>query len=272
MSKAMISESILADIANAIRTKDGSTATMKPTEMAAKITAIPTGGGDEALKTLTHKTIESYSDDELKTLGNNTFENCKKLKSVDIPNTTSIGSSAFSGCAGLTEISLPQVTSIGQSTFEDCTGLTSVSLPLVEELCGGNFIGCSSLVSVYLSNCYRMTGSSHFHGCSSLMKIDLPAVTELEMGSAPFDGCESLEEIYLNSLSDLPAIYIFGYECMAKRIYLKSCVIIPREDYFRPLPNLEEIHFAKDNETMIKNQSGYASKFGATNATIYFDL
>ncbi len=43
MGKVLIKDTTLTDIANAIRTKDGSTAKMYPREMAGKIGAIPTG-------------------------------------------------------------------------------------------------------------------------------------------------------------------------------------------------------------------------------------
>lgn len=45
MSKVLVSESNLTNIADAIRGKNGKTATYKPSEMAAAITAITTGGG-----------------------------------------------------------------------------------------------------------------------------------------------------------------------------------------------------------------------------------
>ena len=47
MAKAFIQESTLTDIANAIRGKNSSSDTYLPSEMAAAITAIPTGGGGE---------------------------------------------------------------------------------------------------------------------------------------------------------------------------------------------------------------------------------
>lgn len=37
-------------------------------------------------------------------------------------------------------------------------------------------------------------------------------------------------------------------------------------------PTITEIHFSAHSEEWVKNQMGYASKFGATNATVYFDL
>ena len=44
MSKALITEGYLTDIANAIRAKNGSSDTYTPPQMAAAIQAIPTGG------------------------------------------------------------------------------------------------------------------------------------------------------------------------------------------------------------------------------------
>lgn len=36
--------------------------------------------------------------------------------------------------------------------------------------------------------------------------------------------------------------------------------------------NVSEIHFRADAKSVIENQSNYSFKFGASDATIYFDL
>ena len=41
---------------------------------------------------------------------------------------------------------------------------------------------------------------------------------------------------------------------------------------FYDCSSLKEIHFAVKNKKAIEAQSGYSDKFGATNATIYFDI
>lgn len=53
MAKVLVNESSLTGIANAIRGKNGETTTYKPSEMAAAITAIPSGGGDLPEEALT---------------------------------------------------------------------------------------------------------------------------------------------------------------------------------------------------------------------------
>ena len=53
MANVIINDTNLTNIANAIRGKNGETTTYKPSEMAAAITAIPSGGGDLPEEALT---------------------------------------------------------------------------------------------------------------------------------------------------------------------------------------------------------------------------
>ena len=90
-------------------------------------------------------------------IGNNAFNGCSELSSIDIPNSvTSISSNAFKGCSGLTSIDIPNtVTSIGNQAFYGCTGLTNVNI--------GN-----SVTSI---------GSSAFNLCRNLTKVTSLNVT-----------------------------------------------------------------------------------------------
>ena len=55
-------------------------------------------------------------------IGNDAFEYCDSLTSIDIPNSvTSIGGYAFRFCDGLTSVTIPNsVTSIGNYAFYNC--------------------------------------------------------------------------------------------------------------------------------------------------------
>ena len=107
------------------------------------------------------------------------------------------------------------------------------------------FSACSSLTSVSLPACTSVREYA-FYSCSGLTSVSLPACTSV--GKYAFGDCSSLTSI------DLPA-----------------CTSVGR-DAFDACDKLAEIHFAAANQSKIEASSSYSSKWGADNATIYFDL
>jgi len=101
------------------------------------------------------------------------FENCKSLKSIDIPGTVKvIGAFAFQG-SGLTSIVIPEgVETIEQNAFRYCKDLKSVTLPeSIREIRHDAFAGCSSLETVNLPShkiSYGDGSSDAFKGCTKL--------------------------------------------------------------------------------------------------------
>ena len=89
-------------------------------------------------------------------------------------------------------------------------------------------------------------GDYAFYNCSNLTSINLPAATSI--GIYVFGACSNLTSI------NLPAATSIGNYA------------------FRACSNLKEIHFSAANKATIQANSYYSSKWGATNATIYFDL
>ena len=89
-------------------------------------------------------------------------------------------------------------------------------------------------------------GDDAFRSCRSLTSINLPKVTTV--GSNAFSSCKSLTSI------NLPNVTMVEYNA------------------FSYCDSLKEIHFATKNKKAIEALSGYSDKFGATNATIYFDI
>ena len=95
------------------------------------------------------------------------FAFCKKLASVNIPNTVkTIGRQCFRECASLVNITIPNsVTKIGYCGFQDCIKLKSVSIGSglndfdTQNIFGFIFTGCTALESI--------TVSSSNNNCSS---------------------------------------------------------------------------------------------------------
>ena len=153
---------------------------------------------------------------------------------------------AFYNCSDLKLASFPNLVTITDEgvfneAFYNCTSLESADfskLSYISSSSGGfskTFYGCSKLKSVNFDSLQSMYADMQgcFRNCTSLTKISFPSLNNL--GSQRFGYSSST--------------YMFG-----------GCT------------NLTEIHFRADMQSTIENYSGYADKWGATNATIYFDL
>lgn len=126
--------------------------------------------------------------------------------------------------------------------------------------------------------------NSMFSGCTSLMSATFPALTMISGNSActyTFYNCSSL------TLASFPALttilgsnvcyFMFGYCYNLTSASFPALTTVEHTtcmpaNMFQGCRKLTEMHFRKDAQTIIEGQSGYTSKFGATNATIYFDL
>lgn len=138
--RGWIDKSILTDIADAIRTKTGSTATMTPSEMAALINSIETGGGsggdDESLKGIIERTATNPTlPSDLTSIGDYAFYRYTNLALPSLPSgITSIGNNAFYYCTNLKTITFEGTPTgtISSSAFKSCTNLTTINVPWAE--------------------------------------------------------------------------------------------------------------------------------------------
>jgi Leucine-rich repeat (LRR) protein len=140
----------------------------------------------------------------IKSIGDDAFDGCSSLTSVDLSNCTSIGSYAFNNCTNLASVDLSNCTSIGSYAF--CgTNLACVDLSNCTSIGDWAFGCCGELASVALSNCTNI-GNAAFNGCSSLTSVDLSNCTSI--GSDAFNGCSSL-----TSVGDLSNCTYLGEGC-----------------------------------------------------------
>ena len=122
-------------------------------------------------------------------IGNNAFQNCSGLSSIEIPNSvTEINSDAFLGCSGLTSVTIPNsVTYIGRDAFDNCTNLTSVTIPeSVTEIEGYAFYGCSNLASINIPTSVTSIGNGVFNGCDKLSFNEYGNARYLESNGNPY--------------------------------------------------------------------------------------
>ena len=163
-------------------------------------------------------------------IGDCTFEYCKKLKSINIPNSvTSIGKAAFINCpymtsmivkddnpnydsrnncnaiiettsntliAGCMNTTIPNsVTSIGDYAFDHCSSLTNINIPnSVKNIGRSAFEGCTGLTSIDIPNSVTYFDDAAFKGCTSLTSITIPS-SVIYFGDCAFESCASLTNI-----------------------------------------------------------------------------
>ena len=194
-------KTIKQDIKSALEEK-GQTPSNVFSTYANNIRAIETGGsgGDTSQEDgLITRTLTSYSNDRVNSIGEYSFYNLKTLTNVECPNVTSIGIYAFYNCTSLTNIDFPKVTSLGRYVFQNCTKLVSVSMPLFEfsSYTENLFYGCSSLKNVYMPKVVRFDYYT-FYQCTSLESIDFPLLNTANDSFCR--GCTNLKQVNLPKL------------------------------------------------------------------------
>lgn len=141
----------------------------------------------------------------------------------------------------------------------------------------GNVIIKSVKIAKYRSFFYR------FAGCGDMKSISFPELESIENQGLQraLSECTNLEHAYFPALST-----IFGGGMTGT---FNSCTSLTRIDFpalatvlpgafgtsslcFAKCTGLTAIHFPAAIQSTIESLTGYASKFGAVNATIYFDL
>lgn len=181
---------------------------------------------------------------------------------------------AFAHCPYLTSVSFPEVTRIRSGTTfnyfcRDCVNLVSVDFSKLSEITGINnffhaFDGCTSLTAISFPKLTIIDTNSSgnfsyaFAGCTSLSSVGFPLLDTINSANVflyAFQNCTALTSISFPKLSTIPAnVDPFSYYA------------------FYDCTNLTEIHFKASIASTIQNLAGYSTKFGASNATIYFDL
>lgn len=155
--------------------------------------------------------------------------------------TDSIAYLAFDGAWHLYGVNFPKLTTISgyyccSSMFRGCTALTSINFPLLRTIsnvsCGGMFANCTSLT-----------------------EVNFPSLYEVYYCVGMFAGCTSLQKISFPALQVNSDPYYRAFQSI-----------------FNDCTALQEIHFRSDMQAQVSQWQGYSTKWGASNATIYFDL
>ena len=232
-------KSLFTAIADAIRTKTGSTDTIAADDFPEAIQGIEGGSADfdafndgaiiwfhngtEITKDMVPDTgFDAVYCPNAASIGEYAFHECDSLTTVSLPNATSIGEGAFNSCEALTTVSLPNTTSIGDYAFNSCHALTSVSLPNATSIGNNAFYGCDDLTSVSLPNATSI-GESAFQYCVTLTSVSLPNATSI--GHGAFDSCEALTTVSLPNATSIGDSAFFSSNGILDTLILRSATM-----------------------------------------------
>ncbi len=146
--------------------------------------------------------VEFAKDIALTTVGDNVFENCSALTSIDLPTgVTSVGTYLFKNCTSLAEVTIPEgYTALSNYMFNGCTALKSITLPSTLTALGQYTFKAAGLESIVLPAGYQVAKVSTdiyaFQDCKSLQSAILPASLDI-IPNQFFNGCTSLATIKL---------------------------------------------------------------------------
>lgn len=199
---------------------------------------------------------------------------CSELKTVDMKNLTTVSGNrvfyhAFYNCTKIASVDFGSLTEInGNTVFFNC------------------FYQCSSIVDINIKKLKRIIGTQtatqFFYKCTSITSADLgelETINGTQAASGMFYGCSKLSSVILSNLKTVTgssALANAFYGAAITRIEFPSLTTVGSDSFgtnmFNGCKQLIEIHFRADMQATIEAMSGYSSKWGATNATIYFDL
>lgn len=125
------------------------------------------------------------------------FEDCKKLKSIVIPNgVKELNYQAFRNCYNLKTAKLSDnITEIPYSGFENCKNLTSVEFSNNTKIIYNKaFKNCKKLKSVTIPKTTTVIKSEAFRSCENIKTVNIPEnVTKI--GKYAFTDCKKLSNI-----------------------------------------------------------------------------
>lgn len=151
--------------------------------------------GGENVKTIANnafkncKLLTSAADLAPVSVGDYAFQSCEKLESFNFSNIKTYGIEAFEYCYALKEADLSTATSFGVDCFYNCYSLKKVKLgDNITTIPSGAFYACHALEEVVLGSSINSLGSNCFGSdrANVLKRVYITAPAPPAVGTAPF--------------------------------------------------------------------------------------
>ena len=188
-------DSDLASVANAIRTKGGTSAQLAfPADFVSAVNAIQTGGGgggnEDAI--ISRSLSGSYSNSTATAVGDYALNSCKSMTAATFSAATTVGTQAFANCSNLVTLNLPEATSVGTYLCNSDAKLETATVPKAAQISSYAFNGCTKLATVDATAAAKI-GTYGFQNCKALVSAAFPNVATVD--GAAFNGCSALATV-----------------------------------------------------------------------------
>ena len=206
-------------------------------------------------------------------IGDGAFDSCTKLKKVEFKgedenklNLISIPKNCFANCKKLETIDIPEsVTSLGDSSFKN-TNISYIDLENIKTLGSSCFYCCYNLKDINVFNdkltsipsiCFCNTKLGYKEGSESSKVLEIPD-TITSIGSYAFGGCKELESIIIGiGVTDIPGHFVED-DLKLNNIQFKGKINSIGSYAFSNCSSLKTIKFADD--TVLENIGANAFK------------
>lgn len=199
MSNYIVDGADLTSVANAIRTKGGTSGTLAfPNGFISAVEAIETGGGGGEWTT---EGIAANSEPsgvltiQASTVAKNAFCRKSAITSVSLPHATLLYDSAFEYCSGLTSITAPELLHINAYGFRGI-GSASVIFPKATIFRGAGIFQDSMIVCAVLPSITEF-GTYQFASCPALKAVDIGPNSPAGFSSNFINGDRALDTLIL---------------------------------------------------------------------------
>lgn len=108
------------------------------------------GGNTDIEDGFVNRTLTSYTNDRVKTVGNQAFRGFSSLKSISLPNATTLNAYALDGCSGLTSVNLSKVTTLNNYAMQGCSSLETLEFQQKMSTQGAVWNNCGKLTKLIL--------------------------------------------------------------------------------------------------------------------------
>ncbi len=136
--KVYVTKDKLTAVADAIRTKGGTSASLTLDQMPAAVQAIPSGGGEDLLQHRISGDVNyQYENNKITAIKNYAFKDDDRLNHMSFPKVTFIGDEAFRNTTGFNDepVIFPELTTLNPGAFQSSyiTGFTAPKIQYAHE-------------------------------------------------------------------------------------------------------------------------------------------